>query len=143
MATNLTTLFTNIANAIRVKTGGTEQIVAENFPTAITEMWGKSGTLRMAGNTVTDSRLITTANQYRLLLALYGELTSGIDAVIVLYLIKNKAEPSVVVSTCTTYKNGVFGHVGATFGATFDPSTGTITLPDNWKFGNEYSFLMT
>ena len=35
MATNLTTLFTNIANAIRAKTGSSEQIVAENFPTAI------------------------------------------------------------------------------------------------------------
>lgn len=35
MATNLTTLFTNIANAIRAKTGSSAQIVAENFPTAI------------------------------------------------------------------------------------------------------------
>lgn len=35
MATTLTTLFTNIANAIRLKTGGSAQIVAENFPAAI------------------------------------------------------------------------------------------------------------
>lgn len=35
MATTLTTLFTNIANAIRAKTGDSAQIVAENFPAAI------------------------------------------------------------------------------------------------------------
>lgn len=34
MAT-LTELFTNIANAIRAKTGGTEPIIASDFPTAI------------------------------------------------------------------------------------------------------------
>lgn len=33
--TNLTDLFTDIADAIRVKTGGTESIVADNFPEAI------------------------------------------------------------------------------------------------------------
>ena len=31
----LTELFTNIANAIRVKTGSTESIIAEDFPSAI------------------------------------------------------------------------------------------------------------
>lgn len=35
MSTTLTTLFTNIANAIRLKTGDSAQIVAENFPAAI------------------------------------------------------------------------------------------------------------
>lgn len=34
----LTGLFTDIADAIRVKTGGTESIVADNFPTAIGEI---------------------------------------------------------------------------------------------------------
>jgi hypothetical protein len=33
--TNLASLFTAIADAIRAKTGGTETIVADNFPTAI------------------------------------------------------------------------------------------------------------
>jgi hypothetical protein len=31
----LTELFTNIANAIRAKTGSTEPIIAEDFPSAI------------------------------------------------------------------------------------------------------------
>lgn len=35
---NLTSLFTDIANAIRGKTGSTETIVADNFPTAIADI---------------------------------------------------------------------------------------------------------
>ena len=47
MATNLTTLFQNIADAIRAKTGSSEKIVAENFPAAIAEL--SSGGVYLSG----------------------------------------------------------------------------------------------
>lgn len=53
MATNLTTLFKNIADAIRDKTGSSEAIVAENFPTEI-------GKIRIPSNSVSATTLNDT-----------------------------------------------------------------------------------
>ena len=49
--TSLTSLFSDIADAIRAKTGGTAQITADSFPTAIAAI----STLRKGTSTVTPS----------------------------------------------------------------------------------------
>ena len=62
----LTTLFTNIANAIRSKKGTTAQISAANFPTEINSITGENswvGDLQITGDgiTVSDSHFIGTS----------------------------------------------------------------------------------
>ena len=62
--TNLTSLFTAIANAIRSKTGGTGSIVADNFPAAI-------------GEIVTDPSLNDTLSDAQYLLSPYTAHSKG------------------------------------------------------------------
>lgn len=54
----LTELFTNIANAIRAKTGSTEPIIAEDFPSAIEAIsTSSSGGVSLITTTITDEQL--------------------------------------------------------------------------------------
>jgi hypothetical protein len=50
----LTELFTNIANAIRAKTGSTEPIIAEDFPSAIEAISGGSSEISMITTTISE-----------------------------------------------------------------------------------------
>lgn len=80
--TTLTSLFNDIADAIRAKTGGTSDIVADNFPTAIASIYstltvinGTSGS-KTAGTTLSVSytdNLIAGANLY---CVMYADLLS-------------------------------------------------------------------
>lgn len=57
---NLTELFSDIADAIRAKTGGTANIVADNFPTAITAIPSGGGTYQSKTATPTASEQTIT-----------------------------------------------------------------------------------
>ena len=60
----LTELFTNIANAIRAKTGSTEPIIAEDFPSAIEAIpTGGSGGVSLITTTITDEQLEEWPNE--------------------------------------------------------------------------------
>ena len=135
MATNLTTLFTNIANAIRAKTGESAPIVAENFPTTIGDMWGimRNERLTVASNTLTTEALKTNDAQFRAIIAMTGTLLdSGAETLVCLLIRKNKELDTISFPGWCTYNNGVFNTVKGT--ATLDTTTGTITLGGNLKF---------
>ena len=59
--TKLTDLFTGIANSIRRKTGGSNKIIADNFPTAISEIITVSEGTADATATATDILIGKTA----------------------------------------------------------------------------------
>ena len=147
MATNLTTLFTNIANAIRVKTGGTEQIVAENFPTEILQMWGKAGTAYVSGATSTlqSDVLKTTAKQYRVVIVMNGELrNNSTNTVVAMMFLKNKSSEVVSNTFMVTFNNGAITVVHtAQINASVDTTSGTVTLTGEEKFNaSSYMVLM-
>lgn len=53
--TSLASLFTDIANAIRAKTGGSSQIVADNFPSAIASIPSGGGGSTLGTKTITTN----------------------------------------------------------------------------------------
>jgi len=68
--TTLTSLFAAIANAIRAKTGGTEVLVADNFPTAIEAI--PSGGSETYEITFTKNSVDTTKSYVMVLSRNYG-----------------------------------------------------------------------
>lgn len=69
---NLTSLFTAIANAIRAKTGGSGQIVADNFPDAISQI--ETGTQLP---TLTDPGTASDMASGKQLIGQDGEIVTG------------------------------------------------------------------
>lgn len=53
--TTLASLFTDIANAIRAKTGGSSQIVADNFPSAIASIPSGGGSATLGTKSITQN----------------------------------------------------------------------------------------
>ena len=145
MATNLTRLFKNIADAIRAKTGSSATIVAENFPAAIGEMWGTAALapITAPSNTLASYALKTNANQFRAMVSIRGALLdTSAETVIDLVFVKPKDASAPSLNTKCTYKNGTFQDVAGA--ATLDTTTGTITLGGDLKFNAaNYNILVT
>ena len=62
--TNLTSLFTAIADAIRAKTGSAEPIVVDNFPTEIENSPTGGGMAHITGDNIADYFSVTNGSYY-------------------------------------------------------------------------------
>ena len=130
MATNLTTLFKNIADAIRAKSGSSDQIVAENFPAAISQI--NLNTYRRGGITLTDGATsiqlpdrVKDTNNTVLLVPTAGYNIKD-NGVVFVANIKG-LNSTVTINTQTGTVNT---------GGSYDASTNTFTLRDTtYSFG--------
>jgi hypothetical protein len=139
---NLTSLFTDIADAIRSKTGGTETIVADQFPEAIAAISSQPETaIRSAsssslGYTMTVSAL-KGCNGFLASLYNAGD-TAGAPAGQMASAFYNGTTLTYTYLTSGSMSSAITVRTGT---GTFDPTTGKITttssgpwIPGQWGY---------
>lgn len=138
MATNLTTLFKNIADAIRAKSGESAPIVAENFPAEIAKL---SSGYYITNSYAEGERQKTIAELIgKSKITMWNTTESALTDKTVIGL-------GITSSDATKYgiyyydqaSNSIKGDL-SNFG-TFDSETGTITVPSPYKFANRYTYM--